>query len=141
MRVYALAPVALLTVAASAPDNVLEVDVSGLRNARGQIHVCITQDPGHFPDCRGDPHALTRTAAASVGSLKFEGLTPGRYAITLFHDENGNQRLDTMLGIPREGFGFSNKVVVRFGAPRFNAVAIQVPAGFSREHIRLQYLL
>ena len=141
MRVYALAPLALLTVAASAPDNVLEVDVSGLRNARGMLQVCITQDPAHFPDCHGDPAAVTRTAAASIGSLKFEGLAPGRYAITLFHDENGNQRLDTLLGVPREGFGFSNKVVVRFGPPRFNAVAIQVPAGFTRESIRLQYLL
>jgi uncharacterized protein (DUF2141 family) len=46
-----------------------------------------------------------------------------------------------LLGIPREGFGFSRNPVVRFGAPRFNNVSMQLGPGYTRIRIRLQYLL
>jgi uncharacterized protein (DUF2141 family) len=36
-------------------------------------------------------------------------LLEGEYAISLYHDVNGNNKLDTGLyGIPVEGYGFSN---------------------------------
>lgn len=140
LRISALALLSLLT-AAHDPGSIFEVDISGLRNARGLLQVCITRNPAHFPDCRGDPQALRQTTAASVAHLRFTGITPGRYAVTLFHDENGNQRMDTFVGIPREGFGFSNGAIARFGAPRFDSVAIELRSGFTRQSIRLQYLL
>jgi uncharacterized protein (DUF2141 family) len=38
-------------------------------------------------------------------------LDPGQYAIILFHDENGNGKLDrNALGVPTEPYGFSNNV-------------------------------
>lgn len=47
-------------------------------------------------------------------------LKSGKYAIRYFHDENGNGILDTnWLGIPTEGYGFSNNAVSMFGAPPF----------------------
>jgi uncharacterized protein (DUF2141 family) len=46
-----------------------------------------------------------------------------------------------MLGIPREGFGFSQNPVVRFGPPRFDQVRFQISSGISRQTLRLQYLL
>ncbi|MEO7634522.1 MAG: DUF2141 domain-containing protein [Sphingomicrobium sp.] len=140
LRLLALALLPLL-IAANDPRGILEVDVTGLRNPRGLVHVCITRDPAHFPDCRGDPEAWRQTTPASIAHLRFAGLIPGRYAVTLFHDENANQRLDTFIGIPREGFGFSNGAIARFGAPRFDAVAIDLHPGFTRQSIRLQYLL
>jgi uncharacterized protein (DUF2141 family) len=40
---------------------------------------------------------------------EFPGVTPGTYAISVFHDENSNGKLDTnLLGIPREGVSASN---------------------------------
>lgn len=48
----------------------------------------------------------------------FSGIAPGTYAVALFHDENGNGKLDTnFLGIPREGVGVSNNKMRTLGPP------------------------
>ena len=78
---------------------------------------------------------------ASQRQLRLAGLPPGRYAVSLFHDQNSNARLDTFLGVPREGFGFSRNPVIRFGAPKFDSVDIELTPGFTRMSIHMQYLL
>lgn len=78
---------------------------------------------------------------AAQAELRFEGLPSGTYAVSLFHDENANGRLDTVLGIPREGFGFSRNPPIRFGPPRFSAARFALTSGDSVERVRLKYLL
>jgi uncharacterized protein (DUF2141 family) len=119
----------------------LTVHIANVRNGKGVVHACLTRDRRHFPDCRGDPLAVRSTVPAGSAVLRFPGLAAGRYAVTLFHDENRNQRLDMLMGIPREGFGFSGNPRIRFGAPRFDAVTIAVPPGQTGQTIRMQYLL
>jgi uncharacterized protein (DUF2141 family) len=132
-------PLLLLAAPASAD---LEVTLERLRSERGLVHLCLTRDPAHFPDCNGDPKAVKRTApASSPGPIRFAGIAPGAYALSVAHDENANRKFDTMLGIPREGFGFSRNPVVRFGAPQFRQVVIDLRPGFTRQRIRMQYLL
>ena len=61
--------------------------------------------------------------------LAFLGLPPGRYAIKLFADENGNGRLDTnLLGLPTERYGFSNDARGNRAAPGFDAAAVALEA-------------
>jgi uncharacterized protein (DUF2141 family) len=105
------------------------------------IHACLTRSPRYFPDCKGDPNALTQTVSGTSRSLEFSGVAPGRYALAVFHDANANRRLDTFMGIPREGFGFSRNPVIRFGAPQFDKVSIELGPGFSRASVRMQYIL
>ena len=124
---------------ASASD--LEVSIVSLRNGRGDLHLCLTREPAHFPDCKADPKAVSRTVPATVSVVRFKSLAPGGYALSVLHDENGNHRLDTTLGIPREGFGFSRNPVVRFGAPKFRQVRIDLAPGFTSQRVRMQYLL
>lgn len=53
-------------------------------------------------------------------TLTFKDLPDESYAVRYFHDENGNDELDTnILGIPKEGFGFSNNAFGRFGPKDF----------------------
>ena len=138
-----MAPLILtvLAIIGTASASTLEVDIDGLRNSRGVIQACLTRDRVHFPNCGADPAAIRQTVNAHAGRVVFVGVTPGGYAVTLFHDENANQKLDTVLGIPREGFGFSRNPVVRFGAPRYDTANIEIAPGFTRIHVRLQYLL
>jgi len=119
----------------------LTVHIANVRNGKGVVHACLTRDRRHFPDCRGDPLAVRSTVSAGSAVLRFPGLAAGRYAVTLFHDENRNQRLDMLMGIPREGFGFSGNPRIRFGAPRFKDVTIAIPPGQTVQTIRMQYLL
>lgn len=128
-------------LAASAQPASLEVDVTGLRDTRGAIHACLTRDALHFPDCKSDPAALMQTAPASARKLTFRGIPPGVYALAIFHDANANRKLDTFMGIPREGFGFSRNPTIRFGAPHFDKVSFQLAPGFARTGVKLQYLL
>ncbi|QIK79653.1 DUF2141 domain-containing protein [Sphingomonas piscis] len=128
-------------LAAAAPGTTLDLPISNARNTKGVFHICVTAAERQFPDCSKDPAAIKRTVAATTRSVRIGGIPAGRYAVTLFHDENNNQRLDTMLGIPREGFGFSRNPAVRFGAPKFRQVEFQLVPGNNSQPIHLQYLL
>lgn len=136
-----LSNLSVAAVPPKAPTGELDVQVEQLRNARGVIHACLTRDPRNFPDCSHDPTALKRTVPAGTPSLRFTGVAPGRYALTVVHDENSNNRFDKTFGIPREGFGFSRNPVVKTRAPRFGDVAIDIAPGVARQTIRLQYVL
>jgi uncharacterized protein (DUF2141 family) len=70
----------------------------------------------------------------------FEDIPPGTYALAVFHDENMNGKLDTnWLGIPTEGYGFSNDVKALLGAPPFSAASFQCDAGTLDLTISLLY--
>lgn len=105
---------------------------------------CLTRRPDRFPDCQSDP-AARRVAIASAQAahvpLAFGDLPSGDYAIALIHDENGNGRLDKVLGIPREGFGFSRNPAIRFGPPKFAAARFAIASGEVDAPIRVKYLL
>jgi uncharacterized protein (DUF2141 family) len=59
----------------------------------------------------------------------FDDLPPGRYAIKLYHDANGNGELDTnMMGLPTEAYGFSGEGG-SMGPPPFEKAAFEVVAG------------
>jgi uncharacterized protein (DUF2141 family) len=128
-------------IGATAPGSV-DAGVEGLRSGKGQVLVCLTMRADHFPDCHDDPQARRLSVpTAQAASLRFTGLPTGGYAIALIHDENGNNKLDTMFGIPKEGFGFSRNPVIRFGAPKFSAARFDVTSGTVDETVRVKYML
>ncbi len=90
------------------------------------IRLCLTNSPLGFPDCK-DAAAVHATVKASLAPVRyhFHALPPGTYAIGAFHDANGNGRLDTMMGIPREGFAFSRNPAMRPRAPHFNEASFK----------------
>ena len=142
-----IVPLALLlalpVVASAAPPETgsVEVSVSGMRSTRGQVLACLTTQAKGFPDCRRDPAArkLAVTANGTV-SFRFAGLPPGRYAVALLHDENGNCKADMMLMIPREGFGFSRDAAARMGPPKFAAAAFAVEGEAVPMPVRMRYI-
>jgi uncharacterized protein (DUF2141 family) len=117
------------------------MDLTGLRSARGKVLVCLTRRPDHFPDCRDDPDKRHFAIPARGGETLLGALVPGQYAIAIIHDENGNGRLDTFAGIPREGVGFSRNPALRFGAPSFRAASFAVSGSAVEQDIRLKYFL
>lgn len=135
------AALALVLLPGAVPTGTLEVDLTGQRSAKGLMRVCLTTDPANFPSCVDDAAAVRRNVSAAAGTVTIPGLVPGAYAVAVIHDENGNARLDTFAGIPREGFGFSRNPAIRFGPPRFNAAKFPVRAGAERQQIRIRYLL
>lgn len=135
----------LLAIAAlqgqGAAESTVDIDLTGLRNSNGALHVCLTRKPAHFPDCKSDPAALRSSAPASTHRLHLDHVPPGRYAIAVFHDENSNRNLDKFAGIPKEGFAFSRNPSIKFRAPRFEEVAIDVKPGANQVRLKMHYLL
>ena len=128
---------------AAAPQTTrVEVKFEDVRNSTGLIRVCMTREPRFFPHCEKDPQARKLSIPASNGAtLNFADVAPGEYAISVLHDENRDGKLNTSLGIPREGVGFSRSPRLRFSAPKFADVRFAVGAGPVTQDIRLQYFL
>ena len=70
----------------------------------------------------------------------FEDIPPGTYATAVIHDENMNGKLDTnRIGIPTEGYGFSNGAHALLGAPSFSAASFRHDGGMLDLTITLRY--
>ncbi|MEO1170114.1 MAG: DUF2141 domain-containing protein [Pseudomonadota bacterium] len=124
------------------PSGQLEVNVEELRSDNGLLHICVTRNAQHFPDCENDP-AATRESfrVADTRSVRFANLPSGDYAIAILHDENGNSRLDRFAGIPREGIGFSRNPRFSFGPPRFSSARFTLGNRGDVQMIRMRYFL
>ena len=125
----------------AAPVGSLQVEIDHLRSAKGMLRLCLTADPDNFPNCVDDRDAVTRSVPAGQTSIRFPGLPRGDYAVAVIHDENGNAKLDTFAGIPKEGFGFSNNPAIRFGPPRFKAARFTLASDAESQQVRMRYIL
>jgi uncharacterized protein (DUF2141 family) len=68
-------------------------------------------------------------AQADGATCRFGGLQPGRYAVSIGHDLNGNRRVDTnFLGMPTEQWGVSNNARPTLRAPRYDEAVFTLPA-------------
>lgn len=140
-RIALLLPL-LLAGNAPAPTSIT-VDVTGLRNAKGMVWLCMSANPRLFPEgCDKDPaHRTASMRADQPGPMVIRDVMPGRYAIVLLHDENGNKKMDKTLFLPKEGFGFSRDAPVRMSAPKFDAAAFDVTGGTPvRMKMKVRYL-
>lgn len=115
-----------------------------LRNANGVVRACLTDQVDLFPRCTDPARSFKVVGQASTTvTLTFHDVPPGRYAVALLHDENGNGKADrAAMMIPKEGFGFSRDAKVRFGPPRFGDAAFDVaPGGREALVITMRYML
>lgn len=114
----------------------LTVEVSGVANDKGQLVVAVCDEASFHAAC---PHVVARQAAAKL-TVHVDRIRPGRYAVMLFHDENGNGSFDKSVdGVPLEGYGYSRNARGQSGPPTFEQAAIDVKAGMAPISIALAY--
>lgn len=133
----------MMTIAASTPNNAtVDVSVSGLRSLKGNVLICLTTSPKHFPDCGKDPKALKQmVSAAQARTIQFSNVVPGTYALALVHDENANNKMDVAVFLPKEGFAFSRNPAVVFGPPKFASAQFKVGAVEVSQRVTMKYML
>jgi uncharacterized protein (DUF2141 family) len=119
----------------------LRVDNAGLRSAGGEVQVTVYPDDSRRFLAHHGKVARTRVPAALPAARACFWLPPGTYAVATYHDENDNHVFDrTALGLPAEGFGFSNDAPpTRLGLPQFAAVRFALPAGGRTIRITMRY--
>ena len=133
--------VLLSLTAASVPPPSIDVSLTGLRNTKGQLLVCLTTNAKAFPDCSKDKASVKMAVKASdAAHFKIAAPAAGTYAIAVVHDENSNNKMDLAIFLPREGFGFSRNPTITVGAPSFKSASFAV-AGDMRQSIKMKYML
>ncbi len=99
----------------------IDVTVTGISNQKGEIMVALFDSPEGFPQNPGKAIKLGKSPAQKGDIVvHLKDVPPGKYAIALFHDTNGDAILNTnFLGIPKEGYGVSNNIKNKLSAPKF----------------------
>jgi len=128
------------TVAPGAAQTTLMVDLESRRSG-GRIAVAIFRDADSFRRGEGPVRSLMVDCNSRATRAWVVGLPPGRYAIAAFHDTDGDGKLTTTMGIPREPFGFSNDARGRFGPPAFEMAAFDLPPRGAIQRIALTPLM
>mgnify|MGYP001314060727 CR=1 FL=1 len=92
----------------------LEMEINNLQSNNGPLYIRIL-DENENPVIVG-----TSSVVNYSSKISFDSISPGKYAIQFFHDENENQKMDfSLIGIPKEKFGSSNDVKPVLGPPKF----------------------
>lgn len=92
----------------------LTVRIDGVRVQSGQMLVSVVGSAEAWNGAGKPAAATARTPGDSAEmDIEFADLPPGDYAVRVLHDENGNGKMDSNpLGMPLEGYGFSNNPMV-----------------------------
>jgi uncharacterized protein (DUF2141 family) len=149
LRLAAAGALAALPLVAAAGE--LRITVDNIRSPRGIVLIGLYDGPRSFlraveaadePGFLVDPERFgavaLRANKARESGVVFTNLQPGRYAVVVLHDENGNGHLDTnFIGFPTEPYGFSNGAEGFLGPPSFSDAAMALGDGDSEVRIEL----
>lgn len=103
----------------------LEITIKGIEKVKGAILVAVYNSEESFMK----KHTLSakQKVTGKQVTIVIEDVKSGDYAVSTFHDENDNEKLDTnFMGIPNEPYGFSNDAKGSFGPPSFEKAKVIV---------------
>jgi uncharacterized protein (DUF2141 family) len=104
----------------------IHVKVLNIRTSAGNVACALFESSVGFPAeyLRSATNIMVIKVRHREARCDFEDIAPGTYALVVVHDENMDGKLDTnLLGIPTEGYGFSNDATALLGSPSFSAAS------------------
>lgn len=104
----------------------IHVKILDIRNSAGNIACALFESPVGFPTefMHSANNIMLIKIRDTQARCDFLDIPPGTYALAVIHDENMDGELDTnWLGVPTEGYGFSNDAKASMGAPSFDAAS------------------
>lgn len=102
-------------------DTELSIKITNIKNIEGKVDIGIYNYGENFPKVGKDYKNIILDVDSSTVIYKIDNLPEGEYAIAVFHDKNSDGVCNkNFLGIPTEGYGFSNNVKPLFSAPSFD---------------------
>lgn len=123
------------------PTATLEIKFTGVRNQKGLIAIGINTSPEGWPrKPQLDPNWEKSNVVDGGFTARIENLTYGTYAVSVLDDENGNLEMDMFMGIPKEGFGFSNNARVGLSPPKFEECSFKLDQPYKQITIDLRYM-
>jgi uncharacterized protein (DUF2141 family) len=114
----------------------LTLTVTSIKEHAGSLLIAVYDQAGYDAD---------KNVAASMVPVTGDTVTTtfevpaGAYGIKLFHDVNGNGKMDTNpFGMPIEPFAFSNNAPAQFGPATWDGAKFDVAAPTTAHTIKLQ---
>jgi uncharacterized protein (DUF2141 family) len=119
----------------------LYVTIQNVRASQGLIALTLYPDESRrFLARRGSLYVGRVPARAPVTRACIHVPTPGTYALGIYHDADANRRFNrSAIGLPAEGYGFSNNPSTLLGLPSFRSVRLAVPRTDTATTIRMRY--
>lgn len=124
-------------VSAAVSAATLQVKIDGVASGKGKLRVAVCDEASFLKKC-----AIGALAPAHTGTVTVDvpDVPAGNWAVMAYHDENDNQKLDrNEMGIPSEGYGFSNGASAKYGPPQFKQAAVAVGASAVPVSVALKY--
>lgn len=138
-RRLVLAGIGVITFMSCQAQSNLIVKIQNLKNSNGDILIGLYDNASNFPRKVATGKVVKVTEKEM--EVKFQDIRPGEYAVSVLHDENQNKDMDQgKLGIPKEGYGFSNNATGVIGPPSFKKARFHVPDGDSSITINMKYM-
>lgn len=134
--------IGLSAVAGAFGQGKILVTIEGLRNTKGKVYVTLQNNAEMFKANAKYYKVIAIEIGKGESNYTFEDIPTGTYAVTILHDEDSNKKLTTnFVGMPKEGFGFSNNAKGKMGKPSFEAASFKVEVGKTAEQkIKFIYL-
>ncbi len=121
----------------------VKFEIDNLRNADGSIIVSVYKDSESFDDGIPDfRQTFSKTENMKDGTFQAQILLlPGIYGLVFLDDENDDGEMtNNLLGLPKEGFGFSNYYLSGFKKPKFSDFSFELTEDGKSMKIKLRYL-
>ena len=121
----------------------VSIEITGIRSPSGKMRVGVYISAKRFEE-KKDSRILTLDKK-EIKNQKLNYsfyLEPGTYGLSLLDDENDNTKMDyNFIGMPKEGFGFSNYYHSGFTYPKFeNFSFIIKPNEVKHISIKIRYI-
>lgn len=117
--------VCVLSIGATAAAATLRVEITNVANKKGSLRIAV-HDEANWLRRAVVSRAVSVDAASDESVTVTFDVEPGRLAVSVHHDVDGNGKMDrNLLGIPKEPYGFSGSAG-RFGPPRFEKASFDV---------------
>lgn len=142
MKILLASILGLFATSGALAQGEISVMVEGIRNTKGQVYVTLQDSEQMYKSKDQFYKVATIEIGKGESSYTFGQIPVGTYVVTILHDENSDQKMTTnFVGMPKEGFGFSNNAKGKMGKPSFEAASFNVESGkTARQKIKFIYL-
>ena len=147
MNIKLIIPLILVMWSSTALGADISFVVKRLNSDKGAVVLTLYSDSKKeaFPDKTENALCIKRIEIKDWEAQAIcEAIPAGTYAASVWHDENDNKKFDkNLMGIPKEGYGFSNDAVTgghfHFRPPDFEDAAFMVGKDNMRIIINMKY--
>lgn len=118
----------------------INIEIQNLKNIIGKVSIGLYNKSEDFLIVSKVYKGVHLDINSHTLSYTFKEIPNGIYAVSVFHDENSNTKLDkNFLGIPKEGYGFSNNTKSTLLTPSFDDAKFKVSTQTIHLKIKMEY--